>query len=270
MYWLYFAHLGTDEEVARDAKKLAGDEWEYRLTDDHEFLYENEMGDEPIGGTLVAIPFMTEEGARKVARPITLLQGEYKNIWKYSIFPEPPSDAHKVSTEPTILQKIRAHRDAIGSKLPLNHYRLIYEDKRIAQRILVFFEENCNRYFSAATPEETLRAFLQILIERYGPDAYLLAITTIIEEHQSHNKSEAPDFDEDSIIKLPVSMQEDARKKLEEHKKGLAAWDDQNERYHDIKRAVDEKNAELAYECSTWTHDGEYERWSFEYLEESE
>ena len=200
-----------------------------------------------------------------------MLRGEHKNIWKYNIFPDPPSNARKVSTEPIGLQKMRARRDAAGSKLPLNHYRLIYEDKRIAQRILVFFEENCNRYFSAATTEETLRAFLQILIERYGPGTHWLAITTTIEEHHSDQyKPEAPDFDEDSIVNLPVSMQEDARERLEEHKKVLTAWDDQNERYHDIKRAIDENDAELAYECSIWTHDGEYERWSFEYLEEAD
>ena len=164
------------------------------------------------------------------------------------------------------IEAVKERRDAAGSKLPLNHYRYIYEDKNIANRIIAFREKHGTRYFAASTPEITLAAFLKILTERYGPDGDWIDISGEINRLRT-NPPEKPDYTEDDISNLPASMQEDARNKLTKYTSTMKVHESQLAEYERTVKAICDEDAEEAYELCQALSYGEYEGFDFEYLE---
>lgn len=164
------------------------------------------------------------------------------------------------------VEAMKERREAAGSKLPLNHYRYIYEDKNIANRIIVFQEKHGRRYFAANTPKDTLSAFLKILTERYGPDGAWVDLAGEINSLKT-NPPEKPDYTEDDISNLPASMQEAARNKITKYKSGLKARESQIAEYERTVKAICDEDAEEAYELCQALSSGEYEGFDFEYLE---
>ena len=88
--WLCIAHLGTPQEALKDMRKVVPGDSLIAINNDHPFLYDNDVGNGPVGGLVVAAELDTEEKAKSAGERITLLKGELEKMWKWEIFDRAP------------------------------------------------------------------------------------------------------------------------------------------------------------------------------------
>jgi hypothetical protein len=127
--------------------------------------------------------------------------------------------------------------------------------------VLILKEKHGDRYFYIPDEAALHEAALEIVTERgkkgyYGP--YL-------------TKPEDLDFTEEDINKLPALLQKEAgpalRAKLQKYKNEMRAWRQCEDEVAFIKKTVEMKHGENAYEILHMRDNAEYERTSLERFE---
>ncbi len=145
--------------------------------------------------------------------------------------------------------KLKKWGEETGSKLSLTEIREIYFDENMKHRVLVLSEHDGDRYFDASTSEKTLAAFLRVLWERFDKRAvcsWFDARETLTERRQEAG-IEVPDFTEEQIPNLPLSLQKTAKERLKSYKEQSATLDANGKYLALVVQALDEKDGELAY-----------------------
>jgi hypothetical protein len=162
------------------------------------------------------------------------------------------------------IKAARARRDEAGSKLSVRAWMAIHEDPDAAKRIIVLRGHHDTSYYRAHDPEGTLRAFIRILRNEYGPNGPFDVNDLIRDNEESDLPS--PGYDRADIGDLPDALQEEATAKMDQWERQV----EEKERYGKhlllAKKAIEEEDGELAYACFANRHffDGD---WRFEYLD---
>lgn len=123
---------------------------------------------------------------------------------------------------------------------------------------IILSEKHETRVFDASDLETLYKSCLTIVKERLK-DGVLACDTKM-----PNNK---PDFDRETIKKLPKCLQEDALKKLDSYDQELEASKEASELLQLAKRAVKERSGYLAYQILEARKEWEYEGFKLVSLE---
>jgi hypothetical protein len=144
--------------------------------------------------------------------------------------------------------EVKAAHAKAGSHLSLHAFRNVYMNASEC-RFIVFKEKHGDRHFMARTGEETLGAFLQVLTDRYGPSGWWGSP----DEHIAGAKKvydwdpTDPGYSREAIADMPESLQEEATAKLNKYENWLKETEEEVRTWELVKRAIETKDAEIAY-----------------------
>lgn len=128
-------------------------------------------------------------------------------------------------------------------KLP-RHYRrhLEHSSDTKSRRILVFDDQHGKLYFDANTVEQALQAYLYILLLRHGENGAWGNIRAYVSD-----APEKPSFAEEDINNLPVELQPEARKALEQYTRARINHEQEVAQAEMVEKAIENRDAVLAF-----------------------
>ena len=137
-----------------------------------------------------------------------------------------------------------------SKKSPPRRERKVVEGRTV----VVLREKHGNRYFVVDNDEELYALSLSIVRGRLASGYFY---------HEPGDPPVPPDYTEEDVLKMPRSLQAEARKKVQDYKVKSRYWDDERDSWHDINEACASANGRLAWEILR-DRDGEYEQVSLE------
>ena len=127
--------------------------------------------------------------------------------------------------------------------------------------VLIFKEKHGSRYFSVTNDKELFAVALKVLTERFKDGYWYYA------PGFTHTK---PDFTEEQIKAMPLSLREEAWKKFNAYKTAVRQYELERSDYDAIVKAVNTKDGKAAWDCLRNHNDGQYEGYEIEGFESLE
>lgn len=123
--------------------------------------------------------------------------------------------------------------------------------------LLVCHEKHGEVYFVVQNDEDIFRVALSIVRGRLRSGDWYC---------EPEGKPSKPDFTAEDIEKLPASLRKEAIRTLTGYQQALQSWEQDNESYTLIGRAVETQDGRAAWRVLRDYSDGEYQRVSIERL----
>lgn len=141
--------------------------------------------------------------------------------------------------------------------------------------IMVFHEKHGDRYFRAETPLQIGKVSLKILTERYERGGYFLKLEDYFSEEElllardssEYVKSLQKTMEDETAVD---TIKDHALHELDRVKKLVRNYKEVASENNAVKKAIENKDGNLAFCILDNRRDYEYERFSFEYLEPTE